>query len=127
MPRRQRNGLTQMRSSANSGRCAGKVRGATGARDDDAETARLGGGGVLKQQVGCAVCGDNLHFVRYAERDKRIDGVLHGVPVGAGSHDDANEWRWARGFGHLSTRKRSEDKEFRGLAPANRYGGLRPP
>ena len=35
--------------------------------------------------------GNDLRFVRDAKVLENLDCVLHGVPVGAGTHDDADE------------------------------------
>ena len=49
--------------------------------------------GVVEQEIGRAVCRDHAHFVRHAQAAQRLGGVLHGLPVRAGAHHDADERR----------------------------------
>jgi hypothetical protein len=50
-----------------------------------------GGLGVGKHVIGHSVRRNDLGFVRDAKVLENLDCVLHGVPVGAGTHDDANK------------------------------------
>src|SRR6266446_1587609 len=65
--------------------------GAASARDDDLNAALFRGGSIFKEQVGSAVSGDHARFMWNAELAERFGGKFHGIPVGAGAHDDANE------------------------------------
>src|SRR4029077_8146080 len=65
--------------------------GAAGSGDDDFDAAFFGVGSVLEKQVGGAVGGDDACFMWNAEGFERFGDELHGVPVGAGAHDDADE------------------------------------
>ena len=58
--------------------------------NDDLQAACNGGLRILKQQVGGAVCRNNRHFVSHAKRVEHGTCVLHGFPVGPGTHDDSN-------------------------------------
>ena len=69
---------------------ARQVRSAAGARDDDLEATFARGGGVVEEEVRCAVRGDDAHLVRDAQTLEHLGGVFQGVPVGRGPHDDAN-------------------------------------
>jgi hypothetical protein len=71
----------------------GKVRGATGAGDDDPEATRAGGDGVIAQPVGSAVGGDDAGLVRDYKLDESRGRVAQGGPVGLAAHDDADEGR----------------------------------
>ena len=64
---------------------------ASRARDDDFQAALLGGGSILKKQVGSAVRGNDTGFMGNTEASQDVRGVLHGLPVGSGAHDDAHE------------------------------------
>src|SRR5262249_8941274 len=65
--------------------------GAARTGDQDLEAARLGAAGVLEQQVGRAVGGDDAYLVRHPELLERVGGMAQRLPVGAGAHDDADE------------------------------------
>lgn len=66
---------------------------AASARDDHFEPALTGVRGVLEEQVGCAVRGDNANLVGHSDRFQSFDRVSHRLPVGAGAHDHADERR----------------------------------
>ena len=70
---------------------AGKMGGAAGSGDDDMDAAFFSGGSVFKQLVGRAVGGDNARFMWNTEGLEGLRGEFHGVPVGTGTHDDADE------------------------------------
>src|SRR5712664_3089398 len=59
--------------------------------DDDFDAAFFGVRSVLEKQVGRAMCGDDARFVGNTELAERFGGVLHGVPIRAGAHDDGDE------------------------------------
>lgn len=65
-----------------------------GAGDQHLQAARFGGRGVLHQPVGRAVGGHHEAFVRHAEFGQRVAAVAHGLPVGPGAHDDADQRGW---------------------------------
>src|SRR5260370_14518111 len=65
--------------------------GAAGAREGDLNAALLRAGSICKEQVGSAVSGDHARFMWNAELAERSGGKCHGIPVGAGAHDDADE------------------------------------
>ena len=72
-------------------RHARQMRRAARAGDDHLEAARLGAAGVLEEQVGRAVRRDDADLVRHAELLERLGRVPHGLPVGPGAHDDADQ------------------------------------
>src|SRR5882672_9021437 len=59
--------------------------------DNDFDAALFGGRSVLEKQIGSAVGGDDAGFMWNMEFGERLGGKFHGVPVGAGTHDDAHE------------------------------------
>ena len=65
--------------------------GAAGSGDDDFDTALFGADSVFKKQIGRAVGGDHARFMWNTEGGEGLGGVLHGFPVGGGTHDDADE------------------------------------
>src|SRR5260370_28260012 len=67
------------------------MRGAARSRDDDFNAALFSRGGVFKKKIGRAMRGDNACFMRNTEFAERFGGELHGVPIRAGAHDDADE------------------------------------
>src|SRR5260370_37772114 len=67
------------------------MRGAAGTGDDDFDAAFFRVGRVFKKQVGGAVGGDAACFMWNTEGLKCFGDELHGIPVGAGAHDDADE------------------------------------
>ena len=67
------------------------MRGATGAGDDHLDSALLGSGGVLEEEIGRAMGGDDSCFMWNTKASESPGGVFHGVPIGAGAHDDADE------------------------------------
>jgi hypothetical protein len=72
------------------GEHAGQVRRAAGAGDDGAQPAAGGALGVGEHVVGHAMRRDDPRLVRDAELGENLDRVSQGVPVAAGSHDDAD-------------------------------------
>src|SRR6266705_5528751 len=64
---------------------------AASAGDDDFDAAFFRVGSVFKKQVGGAVGGDDACFMWNTEGLERFGGELHGIPVRAGAHDDADE------------------------------------
>src|SRR5882762_682879 len=67
------------------------MRGASGTGDDDFDAALFGVGGVLEEKVGGAMGGDDARFMWNTEGFEGFGDELHGIPVGAGAHDDADE------------------------------------
>src|ERR1700674_4429789 len=67
------------------------MRGAACTGDDDFDPAFLRVGSVFEKQVGSAMCGDDACFMWNTELAKCFGGEFHGIPVGAGAHDDADE------------------------------------
>ena len=65
--------------------------GSAGTCDDHLNAALFGAGSVLEEQIGRAVSGDDARFMWNTEGLEGLGGELHGVPVGAGAHDDADE------------------------------------
>src|SRR5260370_2727145 len=65
--------------------------GAAWTGDYDFDAAFFGVRSVLEKQVGRAMRGDNARFMGNTELAERFGGVLHGVPVRAGAHDDSDE------------------------------------
>src|SRR6266403_5936714 len=61
------------------------------ASDADFNAALFGGSRIFKEQIGGAVGGDDAGFMWNLEFGEGLGGKLHGVPVGAGTHDDADE------------------------------------
>lgn len=59
--------------------------------NDDLEAPRFGLFGIRKEQVGGAVGRNHPHLVGHLELLQRLRGVLHGLPVRLGAHDDANQ------------------------------------
>lgn len=70
---------------------AGKMSGAARAGNDDFDAALFGGPSVFEKQIGRAVGGDDPGFMWNMEFGERLGGKFHGFPVGAGTHDDADE------------------------------------
>jgi hypothetical protein len=70
---------------------AGKMGGASGGSDDHLKSTGFGGRGVFEHPVGGAMGGDDADLVRDGELGEDVDGRLHGVEVGARTHDDADE------------------------------------
>ena len=70
---------------------ARKMGSAACAGDDDLEAALFGGFRVFEKQIRSAVGGDDTRFMWNTELGERPGGKFHGVPVGAGTHDDADE------------------------------------
>ncbi len=60
-------------------------------RDDDFDAAFFGGGSVFEKKIRRAMRGDDACFVWNTEFAERFGGELHGVPIRAGAHDDADE------------------------------------
>jgi hypothetical protein len=61
------------------------------ARDDGLQAARSGGLCIREHIVRHSVGRNHAGIVRDAKLLENLDCVLHGVPVGAGTHDDADE------------------------------------
>ncbi len=88
---------------------AGQVGCAARAGDDGLQPAAFGAFGVGEHIVGHAVGGYNARLVRNAELFQNVYGVLHGVPVGAGPHDDANQRCLLHGGGRIKKTKGMPD------------------
>src|SRR4029077_4501165 len=67
------------------------MRGATGASDDHLDSALLGRRGVLEEEIGRAMGGDDSCFMWNTKAGEKRGCVFHSVPIGAGAHDDADE------------------------------------
>src|SRR5260370_42566228 len=67
------------------------MRGTACTGGDDFDAAFFSVGSVLEKQVGRAMRGDNARFMGNTELAERFGGVLHGVPIRAGAHDDGDE------------------------------------
>src|SRR5260370_29725399 len=67
------------------------MRGTACTGDDDFDAAFFSVGGVLEKQVGRAVGGDDARFMGNTEGLERFGDELHGIPVGAVGHDEADE------------------------------------
>src|ERR1700687_4288583 len=67
------------------------MRGAACTGDDDFDPAFLRVGSVFEKQVGSAMCGDDACFMWNTELAECFGGEFHGIPVGAGAHDDGDE------------------------------------
>ena len=82
---------------------AGQVGSTASPCDDGLQASACSGFGVGKHVVGHAVGRDHAGLVRDAELLKDLHCVLHGVPVAAGTHDDADldgfhgVWGWRCG------------------------------
>jgi len=70
---------------------AGKMSCAARAGDDDFDAALFGSLGIFEEQIGCAVGGDDTRFMWNTKFREDLGGEFHGVPIGAGAHDDADE------------------------------------
>src|SRR3954454_23869870 len=70
----------------------GQVSRATRCRDDYFQAALRGRRSILKQEVWCAMCRNDLYFIRDLQFVQLRCGVLHRFPIRLTSHDDANEW-----------------------------------
>src|SRR3981189_2685181 len=93
---RRRAGLRLDRDAENGengfrGGHAGKVSSAARAGNDDFDAALFGGSRIFKEQIGGAVGGDDAGFMGNTEFAERFGGKFHGVPVGAGTQNDADE------------------------------------
>jgi hypothetical protein len=64
--------------------------GTTGARNDDLEAALNGRRRILEQEVGRTVCRNDANLTGHAQRLERIARVTHRLPVGPGTHDNAD-------------------------------------
>ena len=64
--------------------------GAACAGDDDLDAAFFGVRSVFEEMVGRAVGRDDARFMWNTEGLKSLGGKFHGIPVGAGAHDDAD-------------------------------------
>ena len=96
---------------------ARQVRCAAGACDQHLEAARVRAGGVLEQQIGRAMRGHDAHLVGDRELLEHLGGALHGLPVGGGAHDDADE-RLHQGIVSNNVRKaRNSSREAAPPAP----------
>ena len=70
---------------------AGKMSSAARAGNDDFDAALFCGSRIFKEQIGGAVGGDDARFMWNMELGERLGGKFHGVPVGAGTQNDADE------------------------------------
>src|SRR5215213_3707444 len=59
-------------------------------RDDGLKTASFGGLGVCEEEVGRAMCRHDLHLERHVQALEHLGGMCHRLPIGDGTHDDAN-------------------------------------
>lgn len=84
-------GDAQHRECGLAGAHAREVGGSARPGDDDPKAAMGGGGCIFEEPVGGAVGGDDGALVLDREIVERAAGVLHGLPVGGGAHDDADE------------------------------------
>src|SRR5215469_13682778 len=73
------------------------MRGATGARYDQPQTARLRGPGVIIEAVWSAVRRDDPRFITDPQPVEGGRGMPHRLPVGLAAHDDADR---ASGLAH---------------------------
>ncbi len=62
-----------------------------GARDDHLHAPLLGGRGVVRDLVRCAMRREDEHLVRDLESVECLRRVPHRLPVGAGAHDHTDE------------------------------------
>src|SRR2546423_219268 len=65
--------------------------GATSTGDYYLNSALFGGPRVLEQKIGGAMRRDDLRLVGNAKSIEDLRGVLHGVPIRLGAHDQSNE------------------------------------
>ena len=65
--------------------------GAASPGDDNLETPFLGTPCVFEQEIRCPMSRKQPHLVGDSQLLEQVDGVLHGLPVGAGAHYNANE------------------------------------
>jgi hypothetical protein len=95
-------GYAKNREACLCGDHAGKMRGAAGSGDDDADAARFGCSGVVEHAIRRAMCGNDLGLVGDCELVENFGSVLEGGPVGARAHDDTNANAGERlcGFSH---------------------------
>jgi hypothetical protein len=63
---------------------------APGSGNDGAQPSAHSALGIGKHVIGHAVGRNHPRFVADAKLLENLDCVLHGVPVGAGAHDDAD-------------------------------------
>ena len=82
---------TEHRHRGLGGEHAGQVRSTAGAGDDSAQATRRGGFGVVVKKIRRAVRRHHAHFMRHAELFEPGNGVLHGLPIAAGSHHDPDQ------------------------------------
>src|SRR2546430_12635970 len=68
-----------------------RSRGAAGTGDDDFDAAFFRVGSVFEKQVGSAMCGNDACFMWNTELTERLGDEFHGIPVGAGAHDDTDK------------------------------------
>src|SRR5215469_3287453 len=67
------------------------MRGATRPSNDDFQPALLGGRRIFKKQVGGPVGRDDAGLMRNTKTREDVRGMLHGLPIRCGTHDDADE------------------------------------
>src|SRR3954468_13307275 len=91
--------------------------GAAGARDDDFDAAVLRRGRVLEQQVRSAVGGYHAGFIRDRELVERLGRGAHRVPVGGGTHDDADQWFHREILSNKVRRVRNNSREAASRLP----------
>src|SRR6185503_1078460 len=84
-------GHAQDRQPRLGGGHARQVCGAAGAGDDDLDATALGAGGVLEEEVGRAVRRDYPGLIGHLQEVQDVGGVLQGLPVRLGAHDDADQ------------------------------------
>ena len=74
-------------------RHARKMRCAPCPRNDHFNTACFGGRRIFEKEIRGTVSRNHAGFVSHAEIAQCVRGVLHGLPIGRGTHDDAHQRR----------------------------------
>jgi hypothetical protein len=83
----------QHRQRGHAGGHPGQMRRAAGAGDDDLKAPVARAFGVIDQPPWRAMRRDDSGFARNAQRVQDLHRVAHGLPVGAATHDDADQRR----------------------------------
>ena len=74
-------------------RHARKMRCAACPRNDHFNTAFFGGRRIFEKEIRGTVSRNHAGFISHAEIAQCVRGVLHGLPIGRGTHDDADQRR----------------------------------